>query len=76
MIRQLQPVAAGSSRAAIASNTIADASPAALLARLKGIGPQIASVLWLEGLFRQFSNRREVVAYAGLVPTPWRSQPR
>ena len=48
-------------------------SPAALLARLKGIGPQIASVLWLEGLYRQFNNRREVAAYAGLVPTPWRS---
>lgn len=61
------------SEAAIASNATTDASPAALLARLKGIGPQIASMLWLEGLFRQFSNRREVAAYAGLVPTPWRS---
>ena len=50
-----------------------DGTPAALLARLKGIGPQIAAVLYLEGLYRHFGNRREVAAYAGLVPTPWRS---
>ena len=48
-------------------------SPVALLARLKTIGPQIAAVLYLEGLYRSFANRREVAAYAGLVPTPWRS---
>jgi transposase len=48
-------------------------SPTALLARLKGIGPQIAGVLWLEGLYRSFNNRRELASYAGLVPTPWRS---
>ena len=48
-------------------------SPVALLARLKAIGPQIAAVLYLEGLYRSFANRREVAAYAGLVSTPWRS---
>ena len=48
-------------------------SPVALLARLKAIGPQIAAVLYLEGLYRSFANRRAVAAYAGLVPTPWRS---
>jgi transposase len=47
------------------------ASPAALLERLKGIGPEIAAILWSEGLFRQFDNRRRVAAYAGLAPTPW-----
>jgi transposase len=30
-------------------------------------------VLWLEGLFRGFSNRRQLAAYAGLAPSPWRS---
>jgi transposase len=30
-------------------------------------------VLWHEGFYRQFRNRREIAAYAGLVPTPWRS---
>jgi transposase len=49
------------------------ASPPAMLARLKGIGPQSAAVLWSEGLFRRFDNRRQVAAYAGLAPTPWQS---
>lgn len=44
-----------------------------LLARLKAIGPQIGAVLYHEGLYRSFANRRDVAAYAGLVPTPWRS---
>src|SRR5207302_6958905 len=44
-----------------------------MLVRLKGIGPQTAAVLWSEGLFRQFENRRQVAAYAGLAPTPWQS---
>jgi transposase len=48
-------------------------SPAAMLVRLKGIGPETAAVLWSEGLFRQFDNRRQVAAYAGLAPTPWQS---
>jgi len=42
------------------------ASPAAMLVRLKGIGPETAAVLWSEGLFRPFDNRRQVAAYAGL----------
>jgi len=48
-------------------------SPVALLVQLKAIGPQIGSVLYHEGLYRSFTNRRDVAAYAGLVPTPWRS---
>ena len=40
---------------------------------LKGVGPDFAAVLWSEGLYRNFSNRRQVAAYAGLAPTPWRS---
>jgi transposase len=47
--------------------------PIALLLQLKAIGPQIASVLYNEGLYRSFANRRDVAAYAGLAPTPWRS---
>jgi transposase len=49
-----------------------DAAPAALM-RLRGIGPELASLLWLEGLFRRFSNRRQIAAYAGLAPSPWQS---
>jgi transposase len=38
-------------------------TPAAILLRLKGIGPEVASILWLELFFRTFRNRREVAAY-------------
>ena len=48
-------------------------APGAMLKGLKGIGPEFAGVLWSEGLFRSFSNRRQVASYAGLAPTPWRS---
>src|SRR5256714_9908977 len=53
--------------------TCAAASPPAIPLELKGIGPETAAVLWSEGLFRQFDNRRQVAAYAGPAPTPWQS---
>ena len=59
--------------AAAAAESEAGPSPVALLAGLKAIGPQTAAVLYHEGLYRSFANRREVAAYAGLAPTPWRS---
>jgi transposase len=46
---------------------------AAALARLKGIGPELGSLIWLEALFRDFANRRQIAAYAGLAPSPWQS---
>ena len=46
---------------------------AAMLHDVKGIGPESAGILWAEGLFRHFENRRQVAAYAGLAPTPWQS---
>ena len=49
------------------------ATPAAMLAQLKGMGPEFTAILWSEGLFRSFSNRRQLAAYAGLAPTPWQS---
>ncbi len=49
------------------------ASPGAQLLKLRGIGPEFASVLWHEGLYRRFANRRQLAAYAGLAPSPWRS---
>jgi transposase len=45
----------------------------AQLLRLRSIGPEFASVLSLEAFYRSFANRREVAAYAGLVPSPWKS---
>jgi transposase len=44
-----------------------------MLTNVVGVGPEFASVLWSEGLFRHFDNRRQVAAYAGLAPTPWQS---
>jgi transposase len=49
------------------------AAPATLLLNVKGIGPECAALLWSEGLFRHFDNRRQVASYAGLAPTPWQS---
>jgi transposase len=48
-------------------------SPGAQIIKLRGIGPEFASVLWQEGLYRHFENRRQLAAYAGLAPSPWRS---
>ena len=43
------------------------------LLRLKGVGPETASLLAGEAFFRDFRNRREVASYAGLAPSPWQS---
>lgn len=51
----------------------AASTPAAMLRDIKGIGPEFAAILWSEGLYRHFDNRRQVAAYAGLAPTPWQS---
>ena len=48
-------------------------SPAAMLARLRGIGAEFAVLLWSEGLYRPFDNRRQLASYAGLAASPWRS---
>lgn len=48
-------------------------APAAMLLGIKGIGPEFAAVLHAEGLFRHFDNRRQLAAYAGLAPSPWKS---
>ena len=48
-------------------------APAAMLLNIKGIGPEFAAILWSDGLFRHFDNRRQVASYAGLAPTPWQS---
>lgn len=48
-------------------------APTAMLLDIKGIGPEFATVLYAEGLYRHFDNRRQLAAYAGLAPTPWQS---
>lgn len=61
-------------RDALLADQISDLpGPAATLLQLKGVGPEFAGVLWSEGLFRHFDNRRQLAAYAGLAATPWQS---
>jgi transposase len=35
---------------------------------IRGIGPEFATILYTEGLFRHFDNRRQIASYAGLAP--------
>jgi len=51
----------------------ATAATATQLARLKGIGPVFAATLAGELFWKDFRNRRELGAYTGLAPAPWRS---
>jgi transposase len=51
----------------------AASAPTAMLLDLAGIGAEFTTVLWHEALFRQFDNRRQLAAYAGLAPPPWQS---
>ena len=60
--------------AMIPSAAEGEGTPApALLLQLRGIGPEFAGALYSEGFYRSFANRRQVAAYAGLAPSPWRS---
>src|SRR5918998_2533423 len=60
LLRQIAGVEAKRDRLLLAEATEAQPhSPGLLLVRLKGIGPEFASVLSLEGLFRSFGNRRQ-----------------
>lgn len=49
------------------------ASGMSMLKQLRGVGADFAEVLWSEGLYREFANRRQLASYAGLTPTPWQS---
>ena len=48
-------------------------APVAALARLKGIGTNDATLFAHEVFYPKFRNRRELVGWAGLAPTPWAS---
>lgn len=53
-----------------------DAEKVERLAKLGGIGTELATVLVREALYRPFANRKEVAAYAGLTPSPYASGDR
>jgi transposase len=44
-----------------------------LLQRLKALGPAFSTTLTNEVFYKDFRNRRQVGAYSGLTPSPWRS---
>jgi transposase len=73
LVRRQIAVVEAERDALIRADDVRAPSPAALLMQLRGIGPEFATVLWMEGLFRNFTNRRQLAAYAGLAPSPWRS---
>jgi transposase len=74
LIVAMQPIATNRAGDAVLAGQSAPApSVPAMLLKLRGIGPETASVLWLEGLSRRFDNRRQVAAYAGLAPSHWQS---
>jgi transposase len=73
LLEQIKAVAAERDVLLVSAAEDTVPAPAKLLLALKGIGPDFASVLWQEGLYRHFDNRRQVAAYAGLAPTPWKS---
>jgi transposase len=72
LLRQIKTVEAARD-ALLAEERAAKLAPASMLLNIRGIGPEFAAILWSEGLFRQFENRRQIAAYAGLAPTPWQS---
>jgi transposase len=43
------------------------------LQRLKALGPAFSATLVNELFYKDFHNRREVAAYCGLAPSPWKS---
>jgi hypothetical protein len=43
------------------------------LMRLRGIGPETATILAREVFYRDFANRKAVASYAGLTPSPYMS---
>ncbi|WP_114944612.1 IS110 family transposase [Microvirga calopogonii] len=73
LLEQIKAVEAERDQLLASAHEEAGAVPPGRLLPLKGIGQEAAAVLWAEGLFRTFANRRQVAAYAGLAPTPWKS---
>ena len=51
----------------------APASKIRVLAGLRGIGPESATLLTREVFYRSFANRRALASYVGLSPSPFRS---
>jgi len=77
LVEQIKAVEAAQEALLAAATTPASEQaapdPVTLLLALRGMGANFAAVLWSEAFYRQFANRRQVAAYAGLAATPWQS---
>jgi transposase len=47
----------------LAAQDVVAPAPAAMLLGIKGIGSEFAAILWSEGPFRHFDNRRQIASY-------------
>jgi len=72
VLRRLAEVEAVRDQRAAAARAEPGSKLGALL-RLRGIGPELATVLQMEVFYRHFASRRDVAAYAGLAPSPFAS---
>ncbi|KAB0458969.1 IS110 family transposase [Agrobacterium radiobacter] len=72
ILTQIKAVAAERD-ALIVQETPETPKDAAALLGIRGIGPEFATILYTEGLFRHFDNRRQIASYAGLAPSPRQS---
>jgi transposase len=70
---QLDELARASARTALTPAAAQMAQNRDFLRRLKSLGPAFATTLSQEVFYKDFHNRREVAAYFGLAPSPWRS---
>jgi transposase len=68
---QLKELSRASEPVSAAAAEMAQCS--ATLQRLKALGPVFTGTFASEAFYKDFHNRREVGAYFGLAPSPWRS---
>jgi transposase len=73
LLMQIKAVESERDAQLAAEQTPSQPAPLTMLLSVKGVGPEFAAVIWSEGPYRHFDNRRQVAAYAGLAPTPWQS---
>jgi transposase len=70
---QLKELSRASEAEPVSAAAAEMAQRSATLQRLKALGPAFTGTLASEVFYKDFHNRREVAAYVGLAPSPWRS---
>ena len=70
---QLKELSRASEAEPVSAAAAEMAQRSATLQRLKALGPVFTGTLASEVFYKDFHNRREVAAYVGLAPSPWRS---